>query len=259
MRETKTATPGEMRNLIAATRTDDPTWFTYRGGVVAPEDLTAVLAPHISEQRRSTIESVLDRRTENVAVVVEGMVDLGNVSAVMRTADGFGVQRMHSIDTAGKYKRSKRTTQGADKWIDRYRWNTTPACFEALRTDGYRIVAADVFDEAVPIWEADLSGRVAIVFGNELEGLSDQARISADQTVTVPMGGFTESFNISVAAALVLYEVIRQREAMFGIHGDLPDDARARIRAVWYAKSVPNGRAIVEHELGKGQPSNGTK
>lgn len=258
MRETKTATPAEMRDLVAAMRTDDPNWFTYRNGTITPERLTAVLTAHISEQRRATIESVLDHRTENVAVIVEGMVDLGNVSAVMRTADGFGVQRMHSIDTAGKYKRSKRTTQGADKWIDRYRWNATPACYEALKADGYRIVAADVAEEATPIWDADLSGRSAIVFGNELEGLSEYARVSADEVVTIPMGGFTESFNISVAAALVLYEVVRQRQVKLGYHGDLTDDARARIRAVWYAKSVPNGRAIVEHELGKGQPSNET-
>ncbi len=252
MRETKTATPAEMRNLVAATRTDDPTWFTYRSRSVTPEYLTAVLTPHISEQRRATIESVLDRRTENVAVVVEGMVDLGNVSAVMRTADGFGIQRIHSIDTAGTYKRSKRTTQGADKWIDRYRWTGSDDCYEALRNGGYRVIAADVADDASPVWETDLSGRSAIVFGNELEGLSEHSRSSADEIVTIPMGGFTESFNISVAAALVLYEVVRQREHKLGHHGDLSADARARIRAVWYAKSVPNGRAIVEHELGKG-------
>jgi len=248
-----------MRDLIAATRTDDPAWFTYHNGVVTPEYLTEVLAPHISAERRAAIEAVLDRRTEQVAVVVEGMVDLGNVSAVMRTADGFGVQRVHSIDTARAYKRSRRTTRGADKWIDRYRWNTTSACYNALRGDGYRVVAADPADGAVPIWEADLTGRVAFVFGNELSGLSDEARVGADEVVTVPMGGFTESFNISVAAAVVLYEANRQREATHGATGDLPEEVRARIRAVWYAKAVVNGRAIVEHELGKDHPSNGTR
>lgn len=248
-----------MRDLIASTPTDDPAWFTYQNGVVTPEYLTEVLAPHISDERRTAIEAVLDRRTEQVAVVVEGMVDVGNVSAVMRTADGFGVQRVHSIDTAGAYKRSRRTARGADKWIDRYRWGTTSACYDALRGDGYRIVAADPSEGAVPIWDADLTGRVAIVFGNELEGLSDEARAGADQIVAVPMGGFTESFNISVAAALVLYEVNRQRELTLGVSGDLPEEIRARIRAVWYAKSVVNARVIVEHELGKDHPSNGTR
>jgi tRNA (guanosine-2'-O-)-methyltransferase len=255
----KTATPSEMRDLVASLRTDDPSWFQFDGGRVSPKDLAIMLTPHVSETRRANIEAVLDRRTENVAVVVEGMVDLGNVSAVMRTADGFGVQKVHAIDTATKYKRSKRITQGADKWVDRYRWESTKECFDQLRKDGYRIVAADVGDGAAPAWDTDLTRRCALVFGNELEGLTTEARHGADEVITVPMGGFTESFNISVAAAVVLYEVMGQRRKRNASQGDLSVEARDRIRAVWYAKSVSNVRALVEHKLANDQPSNGTR
>ena len=141
MKETKVATPREMRDMVAGTRTDDPFWFEYESGTVSPEQLTALLSEHLSETRRAVIEAVLDRRTESVAVVVEGLVDVGNVSAILRTADGFGIQRVHAVDSAGKYKRSKRTTKGADKWVDRYRWDTTEECFSHLRSDGYRIIA----------------------------------------------------------------------------------------------------------------------
>lgn len=255
MKETKHATPSEMRDMVAGMRTDDPFWFQYDSGTVSAAELTALLTEHLSEARRATIERVLDGRTENVAVVVEGMVDIGNVSAILRTADGFGIQRVHAIDTADKYKRSKRTTRGADKWIDRFRWTTTEECYSQLRTDGYRIVAADVGDETVEIADVDLTDRCAVVFGNELDGLSDAARAGADALVTVPMSGFAESFNISVAASVVLYEIHRQRVARNGASGDLSAEARERIRAVWYAKTVTNPRTIVEHKLSGGQPS----
>jgi tRNA (guanosine-2'-O-)-methyltransferase len=249
MSDRKTATAAEMRDLVAATRTDDESWFTFGDRQLTPNELRDLLGPHLSDPRKETMERVLDDRTESVAVVIEGMVDLGNVSAVMRTADGFGIQRIHSVDTAEKYKRSKRTTQGADKWVDRYRWESTHDCYSHLVAHGYRIVAADIGEQAVPLSHVDLTDRCALVFGNELEGLSGLARERADARVTIPMGGFTESFNISVAAAIVLYETWRQRTARFGAMGDLTPETRDRIRAVWYAKSVPNMRSVVEHKL----------
>jgi len=255
MKETKVATPREMRDMVAGMRTDDPSWFEYDSGTVSPAELTALLSDHLLPARRDAIESVLTGRTENVAVVIEGMVDVGNVSAILRTADGFGIQRVHAVDNAGKYKRSKRTTRGADKWVDKYRWETTEECFSNLRSDGYRIVVADVGASSQPISELDLTDRCAIVFGNELDGLSAAARAGADASVTVPMEGFAESFNISVAAAIALYEIHRQRMSKRGVSGDLSPEAKDRIRAVWYAKTVTNARVVVEHKLSGSQPS----
>lgn len=245
----KTATPREMRNLVAATRTDDPSWFTYGENTIEPSRLIDILKPHLSQGRRATIESVVASRTNSLTVVVEGMVDVGNVSAVMRTADGFGVQALHSIDTAGTYKRSKRTTQGADKWIDRYRWEGTGDCYEHLRANGFRVVATALHQDATPLDDVDLTGPSAVVFGNELDGLSEYAITEADEVLTIPMLGFTESFNISVAAAIVLQEATRQRIERFGHVGDLDAATAERIAAVWYAKSVPKARRIVEHHL----------
>lgn len=247
--EAKTATPAEMRDLIASTPTDDPSWFRYGDTVLDSRGLTDYLAPHLTEARKSAIEVVLDQRTENVCVVLEGLVDYGNVAAVMRSVEAFGIQRVHTIDTANRYKRSKRTTQGADKWLDRHRWESTESCLTALVADGYRVVAADVVDNAIPLSEADLTDRCAVVFGNELEGLSDTARSLADETVKIPIVGFTESFNISVAVSVLMYEVVGQRRRRYGSNGDMTDEIRDRIRAVWYAKSVPNARAVVEHKL----------
>ena len=247
----------EMFELVHGRRTDDPEWFIFGDTVVEPDDIVSILAPQMSTSRKNTVERVLANRTDCLAVVVEGMVDLGNVSAVMRTADGFGVHSVHAIDTADVYKRSRRTTRGTDKWIDRYRWADVESCFGYLRSQSYRIAVADVGDGAVPIGEVDLSQRTAFVFGNELEGVSQAARRMADLAITIPMTGFADSFNISVAAAITLYEAQRQRRLRFGKSGDLDEAERARIRAVWYLKSVRESRLHIERALADGYGSTG--
>lgn len=253
----RVATPEEMAALVAGTRTDDASWFTFGDAELSPHDLVAILGPLLTPERVERLESVLAGRTEELAVVIEGMVDLGNVGAVMRSADAFGVQPFHTIDTAGAYKRSRRTSQGADKWLDRYRWVDPATCVGHLRGRGYTVLAADL-GEAVPIEEVDLTQRTALVFGNELSGLTDDLRELADGAVTIPMSGFAESLNISVAAAVVLAEARRQRVARFGSSGDLPAARRDRIRAVWYAKSVREYRRVVERALADGYEPAGT-
>lgn len=257
----KVATPADMRALVTGTRSDDPWWFSYDDQELEPADLTRILGPRITDARKARIEEVLTQRISSLVVVIEGMVDVGNVAAVMRTADGFGIQQFHTIDTAGDYKRSRRTTQGADKWIDRYRWETTPECYRHLHTDGYTIVATTLADDAIPYDAYDWTSPTAVVFGNELDGLTKEAVAGADVRVKIPMRGFTESFNISVAAAVTLSHAVRTRVEANGSAGDLDVAARDRLRAVWYAKSVPNVRSFVRHSLANpdGQPSNGMR
>ena len=258
MTSPRAATAEEMAGLVVGRRTDDPWWFTFDEAILQPDDLVAILGPLLTPERTTRLEAVLEHRTENVAVVIEGMVDLGNVGAVMRSADGFGIQPFHTVDTAGAYKRSRRTSQGADKWLDRYRWTDPVTCVDHLRNAGYRVLAADIAPDAEPIDRVDLTGRTAIVFGNELSGISEVMRRSVDGSIVVPMQGFIESFNISVAAAIALYEVHRQRQAALGANGDLDAERRDRIRAVWYAKSVKEYRRIVRRALADGYRSAGT-
>jgi len=240
-----------MFELVHGRRTDDPTWFEFGDREMSAQDVVALLGPRISESRRSTIDEVLTRRTDNLTVVVEGMVDLGNVSAVMRSADGFGVQSFHAIDTADVYKRSRRTTRGTDKWLDRYRWGDPESCFAHLRDAGYSVVIAEP-ENGTPLYETDLSDRVALVFGNELDGVSAVARRFAERAITIPMLGFGESFNISVAASVILSEAVRQRTERFGRSGDLGEETLRRIRAVWYMKSVREARLILERAIDDG-------
>jgi tRNA (guanosine-2'-O-)-methyltransferase len=242
-------TPEEMRALIAGRRTDDPTWFEYDDQVVDPGTIVAILHPHVAERRRAEMETVLDGRTLNVAIVVDGMVDLGNVSAIMRSAEAFGIQEIHAIDSSDTFKRSRRTTRGADKWLDRYRWENSAECLEKLQREQYTVLLADAGPEATRIADADLTGRIAWVFGNERDGVSKETRALADDLVGIPMEGFTESLNVSAAASIVLAETHRQRVERFGANGDLSEGDRHRIRAVWYLKSVRESEAIVGRAL----------
>ncbi len=243
------ATPEEMRALIAGRRTDDQSWFAYGDQVVDPETITRILRAHVSQRRSDEMERVLDNRTLNVAVVVDGMVDMGNVSAILRTAEAFGVQTVHAVDTSDAYKRSRRTTRGADKWLDRYRWADPESCLTSLREDGFTLMLSDAAADGQALSETDLTGRVAWVFGNERDGVSDEARSLVDVSVRIPTSGFVESLNVSVAASIMLHETYRQRVVQLGGNGDLSDRDRDRIRAVWYLKSVRESELIVQRAL----------
>ena len=227
----------------------DPSWFRFGDHVLAPEQVSAILQPHLTVERHRRIGEVLDDRTYNLAVVVDGMVDTGSVSAVMRSADSFGLQAFHAVDRAGSYKHSKRTAQGARKWVDRWVWHEPANAIGALRAQGYRIVVADADPGAVPLDEVDYSPKSALVFGNELAGVGAEFRAAADQVAVIPMSGFSRSLNISVAAAVFMHEARRDRIARLGRHGDLTDTDRERLRAVFAIKSVRHARKIIERAL----------
>jgi tRNA (guanosine-2'-O-)-methyltransferase len=243
------ATPEEMRSLIAGRVSDDPTWFAYGDQTLDPATIVSILEPYVTERRQAEIERVLDGRTLDVAIVVDGMVDLGNVSAIMRSAEAFGVQTVHAVDTADTFKRSRRTTRGADKWLDRYGWADPQSCFGVLRGAGHRILLADATPTATPLAEVDLTGKVALVFGNEHDGVADTTRDLVDGSIGIAMEGFVESLNVSAAASIVLHDAHRQRVERYGRNGNLSSTDRDRIRAVWYLKSVRESEGIVQRAL----------
>ncbi|MFQ5555443.1 MAG: TrmH family RNA methyltransferase [Acidimicrobiia bacterium] len=242
----------EMERLLrrGPRTTFDPAWFRFGDIVLAPERVRQILLPHVTERRLRRIEEILDHRTYSLAVAVEGMVDSGNVSALMRTAEAFGVQAFHAIDTALSYKHSRRTSQGAEKWLDRYRWASAADCIAFLRESGYRIIAAHLAAGATPAAEVAFDEPSVLIFGNELSGLSADLVEAADLTMTVPMVGFVQSFNISVAAGICLYEARADRIRRLGRHGDLPEEERERLRAVFMMKSVRHHDLVIERALG---------
>jgi len=223
----------------------DPERLRSGDRVFAPEDVIRRLRPHITKERADRIEAVVSRRTYGIAPVVEGLADTGNVGAVMRSAEALGIQPVHVVTGTSRYRTSRRTTQGADRWLDVFRWDSPESCVDHLRKSGY-LIAATHLRARRTIQDLEFANqRIALVFGNEKEGISDTMLEAADVRFKVPMAGFAQSFNISVAAAICLYHIRRERFGRYDDSGDLSPTEQAVLRADFYLRSVKESARIL--------------
>jgi tRNA (guanosine-2'-O-)-methyltransferase len=147
---------------------------------------------------------------------LENVHDPHNVSAILRSCDGVGVLRAHAVYTieeppAGAFARQ--TSASAAKWVEVERHDSIAACFNRLHADGFMILVTSIGPESRTLFAWDLLGPVALVFGNEMRGVSEEARSLADGAIEIPMAGMVQSLNVSVACAVCLYEAFRQRMA----------------------------------------------
>ena len=238
--------------MIASSRFPFQEPFEIGGRAFSAAEVVARLAPKIRRERRERIAEVIASRTASIAVVMEGLYDRGNISAVLRSAEALGYLSVHVVRTQKKFRQADRVTRGAEKWLRVHESRSTAAALLDLRGRGFRILATH-FDSAEPIDRFDFSVPTAIIFGNENAGVSDEALGLADARVVVPMSGFTQSFNISVAAALTLYHISRDR-ASRGLGGDLNDDERRILTAEYYLRSVRRAKELLLHERKRERP-----
>lgn len=183
-----------------------------------------------TSRRIERVHEVLQRRQPDLTVVLENVHDPHNMAAVLRSCDAVGAMSVHFTSdpaTVPHKKFSRRTSGSAAKWIDVHEHNTIEECYAVLRAQGFTLVATGGGPAAISMSKADLTIPTAIVLGNEMRGLTEQALSGADCVVTIPMVGMIRSLNISVACAVLLYEAFRQRsEAGFY---DAPRLAEAEI------------------------------
>lgn len=168
-----------------------------------------------TDRRVSRLQAALRRRQPDVTVVLENVHDIYNISAVLRTCDAVGVPKIHLVHTLDDPPRgrfARRVAAGTAKWVDVERWTSIEPCYSHLRECGLQILATDFTDTAQSIYENDLTQPAAIVFGNEMRGLSPEAIEQADGEIYIPMKGMVQSLNISVSCAVTLYELQRQRD-----------------------------------------------
>jgi len=244
----------EMTRLLEAGGTPPVETDPFMIGDVrlAPERIVGMLRPHMRERRLQRIQDVVGNRTRTVVPVVEGLVNTGNVSAVMRSAEALGHQDMHVVrGEHERYKHSQRTAQGAQHWLDVWHWDGPEACATHLQETGYRVVAMHLHAETVPIRALDFTEPTALVFGNEEAGVTDEMLDASDAACEVPLPGFTESFNVSVAAAVALYHAQQDRLDRQGHHADLSTEEQARLVARFCLRSVNNAEQIIERKLGE--------
>lgn len=208
------------------------------------------LAGYITPHKKEYIDRVLDMRTRHVTVVLEDVYQSQNLSAVIRTCECLGIQDIHIIENVSTYNVNRRVLKGAHKWVTMLRHrkgeDRTVECFRALRKKGYRIVTASPEGTGTPVDMLDVSSRVAVVFGNELHGLSPAAREYCDEQVKIPMYGFTESLNISVSAALCVFALV-DKIRKSGIAFQLTEEECDELRLQWYRKIIKRSE-IIERE-----------
>jgi len=167
-----------------------------------------------SVRRLERIRRVLAHRQPGLTVVMENIHDPHNVSAVFRTCDAVGVMRVELLYTQEKFPRiGKKSSSSANKWVDRRKHTSVDECYAALRAEGFHIYATGVGGSSQSLYDLDLTRKTAFVLGNEHRGVSAEAAEKADTQLQIPMVGMIESLNVSVAAAVCLYEALRQRVA----------------------------------------------
>ncbi len=218
-----------------------------------PIEAIEFLSQYLTERRKTLIDQVLDKRTRHITVVLEDVLKPQNASAVLRTCECQGIQDIYIIENNHLYEVNPDVVRGAAKWLTIHNYpksgdNNTPMCYNDLRSRGYTIVATDPKGERT-IDELDIDEPVALVFGTEYHGLSETAKFEADKLVTIPIQGFTESYNLSVSAAICLQSTTSRLRAST-VKWTLSSHEINELKLNWYRDHVRDADRMLTHHFG---------
>ncbi|MBR1774154.1 MAG: RNA methyltransferase [Bacteroidales bacterium] len=240
--------------------------MTYRDlDIINKQKYYSLLYDIITEERKNTLESVIDLRTDRFIPVIENIHKAQNASAVLRTCDCLGIQEVRIVENNNKFSVTDDISLGANKWLNIRKYNSANSnlpnpmsddknpksnierCFDDLRAEGYKIIATMPHDNDINLQDIDITQKAAIVFGSEVDGISKEAIANADCFMKIPMFGFTESFNISVSAAITLHYLTNKlRNSDIDWH--LSEEKRLDTLILWALQSI-TCRDKVEKEL----------
>jgi tRNA (guanosine-2'-O-)-methyltransferase len=214
------------------------------------EEQVNYLKEFVVEEKNALFARLIEERTDYVAIVMEDLYQSHNQSAVMRSADCYGIQNVHLIENRNRYDSTSSVSQGAREWLTLHRHkkleNNTLETITKLRDEGYRIIATTPHTHDVMIDDLDLGkGKMAFFLGTELTGLSDTVIQEADEFVKVPMYGFTESLNVSVCAAIIMYSVM-QRLRKSDLDWHLTAERKNEVLFQWYKNAIKASDAILK-------------
>lgn len=198
------------------------------------------IADLATPSRKNKIAQAVNRRQQGI-LILEDIHDPHNAEAVFRSCDAFGIQQVYIIfaehERFDPRRWGKASSSSANKWLSFRTFDSTEACLETAKAEGYEIVATVLSNRAKSIYEADLSNpRIALLLGNEHRGLSEKAIALADQHLIIPMQGMVQSLNLSVSGAICLYEISRQRELKGRDHYLLPESERQKLRKAFHIR-----------------------
>jgi tRNA (guanosine-2'-O-)-methyltransferase len=211
-------------------------------------DLIAHLSQCVTESRLTLFKKVLAGRTRYLTVLIEDIYQSHNASAVLRTCDCNGIQDVHIVEENNAYEINRDVALGSDQWLTLHYYKEGPdniyRAVERLKRKGYRIVATSPHRQGTTPEDFDLErGKAALLFGTELNGLTDRAMEMADEYIQIPMHGFTESYNISVSAAIILY-TLRTRLEASTIHWRINGEEQNELLLNWLRNTVKMSEQI---------------
>jgi len=205
------------------------------------KELLTYLSNLLTDERKVLFEKVVQYRSKHITVVLEDIFQPHNASAVLRSCDLTGVLDVHIIENRNQYEVNPEVALGSSKWLNlniyNEQKNNTIQTFQKLRKEGYKIIATTPHKNSQSLENIDLTEKVAVVFGTELTGLSDLAINNADEYLRIPMYGFTESYNISVSAALVLF-TLTERMRKENVSWQLSETEHLQTLLDWTRRSI---------------------
>jgi tRNA (guanosine-2'-O-)-methyltransferase len=214
------------------------------------------LLQFVSDHKKELMEKVLDNRTRSLTLVMEDIFQSQNASAMVRTCECFGVQDIHIMESRSKYGTNLKVLKGSHYWLDliKHKKEKPADTYNHLKSQGYAILVTSVSPGSKSIFDIDpvAMGKMALVMGNELRGISPEAEAHADHLVHIPMVGFTESFNVSVSAAICISHLvnkIRQSD----LDWKLTEDEKDEIRMKW-VKLMVKKSDVLERNFMRGLP-----
>ncbi len=190
----------------------------------------------MTPERKERINSVLRHRQPDLTVVMENVHDPHNIAAVMRTCDSVGIQELYVLNTVLRHgKFGKKSSAGTAGWLTVHKFDNTAACMEAVKKKYKNIFATHLGEKASSLYELDLIEPVALVFGNEHAGVTEECLKYCNGNFIIPQVGMVKSLNISVACAVTLYEAYRQRAAkgFYDGVGRLPQEQMQTLANKW--------------------------
>jgi tRNA (guanosine-2'-O-)-methyltransferase len=204
--------------------------------------LYRLFCEHLSEHKQQRFDEVAAARTRHFTLVLEDIYQSQNASAILRTAEAFGVQDLHLIENSNSFSHYQRVSKGASKWLTLHQYNqtndNTRSCLEHLKSQGYHIAVTHLNEKTIPIQELDFTKKIALVLGTELTGASITATELADSLVSIPMVGFTESLNVASAASIATHYATEKIKSNPSIPWQLTDDEKLEAKVQWARNSI---------------------
>lgn len=218
---------------------------------MADDKFIEYLEGFVTDRRKKLFKEVLEERTRHFTVAIEDIFQPHNSSAIVRSCDIFGIQDIHVVESKYQFYASNQVAKGAQKWIDfslynKQDANNTLECIADLKSKGYKIIATTPHNESCYLQDFDITQKSAFFFGVEKEGLSKHVMDNADGFLKIPMVGFTESLNISVAVAIILQN-LNQRLKVSNVNWQLKDEEKNEIYLNWLQKTIKSIKKIEEH------------